>query len=122
VTAVGDPGAAVVPGDGEALVAERAHHRDDVAAHRAVGVGLVVRRRGRAAGRAVAAQVRADDGVAAREQRRHAMPGGVRARMPVQEDHGRPVAAVAHADRRLVSVDALQREPVEEHGSDIHDS
>jgi hypothetical protein len=79
----GDVGAAVVPRDREALVAQRAHQGDHVPRHRPLGGLRVIgarRRRGRLA---VAAEVGADDRVVAGEQRGDAVPGGVRAGVAV---------------------------------------
>ena len=58
------------PDDGEALVPERLHERDAVVCHRALRVGSMIwpgRRLGRLA---VAAQIRTNDGVPPREERR----------------------------------------------------
>jgi WD40 repeat protein len=66
--AEGDEGAAVVPGQREALVAERTGERDDVRGHRALGVGGTGRVRGLVAG-AVAAQVGTEHGVVIRQVR-----------------------------------------------------
>ena len=49
------------------------------------------------------------------QQRRDAVPGGVRARVAVQQEDRRAGAAVAHAQRRLADVDVLEREALEEH-------
>ena len=108
-----DVGAAVVAGDGEPLVPQRAHQRDAVARHRALGVRLVVGRRRRLGRLAVAAQVRAHDRVRAGQQRRDAVPCRVRARVAVQQQQRRAAAAVAHAQHGLADVDALEREAVE---------
>src|SRR3954470_18165009 len=43
------------------------------------------------------------------------VPGRVRPRVAVQEDDGRAGAAVAHTQRDLAAVDALEREAGEEH-------
>jgi hypothetical protein len=114
-----DAAAAVMAGDGEALVAEVRHQREDVARHRALGVRRVVGGGRRAARLAVAAQVGADDGVALGQQRRHAV-----ARSCACADGrgaGPPAGRrqpVANADRRVTRVDALEREAVEEHAFD----
>jgi hypothetical protein len=109
----GDVGAAVVPDDGEPPVAERPHERDAIAGHRALRVRLVVGRGSRASTLAVAAQVGADDGVLGREERRDAVPRRVRPRMPAQQEHRRPGAAVADAQHRLADVDPLKGEAIE---------
>jgi hypothetical protein len=82
--AEGDEGAAVVPGQREALVAERTGEGDDVGGHRALGVGGTGGVRGLVA-RAVAAQVGADDGVVSRELRCDVPPHQVRLREAVQQ-------------------------------------
>ena len=89
--AEGDVGAAVVADDGEALVAERAHQR-----RRSRGPSRAwSTARGRPVGGlgrlAVAAQVGADDRVPARRGAGATpVPGRVRARVPVEQDHGGP--------------------------------
>jgi hypothetical protein len=108
--------AAVVAGDGEALVAERAHQLQPVARHRPLRVRLVVGCRRRLRRLPVPAQVGADDGEAGRQQRRHAVPGDVRARVAVEQQQRRAGAAVAHAQHRLPDVGALEREAFE-HGA-----
>jgi len=88
-------GAAVVADDREALVAEPAHQGHAVGGHRALGLLRMARSRGRLGRAAVAAQVRADHRVPPCQPRRHAVPGGVGARMPVQQQDRSPRAAVA---------------------------
>jgi hypothetical protein len=111
----GDVAAAVVPDDGEPVVAQppQRHH---VAGHRPRGVRRVVRGRRRGARAAVAAQVGAHDRVPrVGEQRRHAVPGRLRARMAVQQHHRRsgPAAAQPHPDP-VRDVDVLLRPAAEE--------
>ncbi len=95
-----DVAAPVVPDDGEALVPELMHQRQHVGRHRPFRVGAVVRGR-RGLGRLpVAAQVGADDRVpGGRHQGRHAVPGGVRAGVSVEQDHRGSVAPVPDAQR-----------------------
>ena len=87
---IGDPAAAIVPGDREAREPESHHDRHHVVRHRPLGVGRMVRIRGRTAAAAVAAQVGTDDGEVAREQRRHAAPHQVRLRKPCSRRTGGP--------------------------------
>jgi hypothetical protein len=112
--AEGDVRAAIMADDGEAIVAERSHQRDAVARHRAFRVRLVIPRRRRLRRLAIAAKVRADDGVAGREERRGAVPGGVRPGVPVQEEDRRAGSAVANAKNGLARVDPVERESREE--------
>ena len=93
---VGDPGAAVVAHDGEALVAERGHQLHQLRRHLPLRVALAPRAaRGRPRG-AVAAQVGRHDRVIPRQPRRDAMPARVRLREAVEEQDGRAVAARGH--------------------------
>ena len=96
---VRDAAAAVVADDGEALVAERAHQRDQVGGHRALAVLRVIelgRRRGRRLGRiAVAAQVGNDEARSRRPAR--ARPG---ATSRASADSRAAAAAAASIDRR----------------------
>lgn len=82
----------------ERLVAEQPHQRDTVGGG-AFGVRAVVVGGLGFAGPPVAAHVGADDGV----------PGGGRARMSVQEQDGRPLAAVPHAQDDVADVDVVER-------------
>ena len=108
-----DVAAAIVAGDREPLVPERPHQRHAIARHRALRVRLVVGSRGRLRRLAVAAQIRAHDGVPPGQQRRHPVPGDVRARMAVQQEHRRAGPAVPHPQHRLADIDPLQLESVE---------
>ena len=83
--AMGHPAAAIVAGDDEAIEAQTRHQQGHVGRHRPLAVGCVVRRRGRLAAVAVAAQVRADDRERAGECRRHAMPHRLGLRISVQK-------------------------------------
>jgi hypothetical protein len=94
------PAAAVVANDVEALVAERAHHLGHVLGHRALGIVGVVGQALGLGGIAIAAQVRADNGVVARELRRHLVPHGVGLRIAMQEQHGLAAPAVPEVDGR----------------------
>jgi DNA repair protein RecN (Recombination protein N) len=70
VDAAATAAVAVVPDDGEGVVAEPGHQLGDVARDRALRVRRVVRLLGRVGRLAVAAQVRTDDGELLGEQRR----------------------------------------------------
>jgi hypothetical protein len=111
--AVANPAAAVVPGEPEALEAERRHRPDHVGRARALAVGGVLRVRGRLAAVAVAAEVRADHGVAPGQRRRDAMPHDVGLRVAVQEQERRPGAADPHVDRGLAGRDVAPLEAFE---------
>ena len=108
-----DVAAPVMPDDGEARVAELPHQGDAVARHRPLRIGLVVVGRQRLRRLPVTAQVGADDGVGSRQERRHQMPRGVRARVSVQQQDRRPGSAVAHAQYGLAHVDLIQSEALE---------
>jgi len=73
----------------------------------------MVGRVGGLGGLAEPAQVRADDGVPLGQERRDLVPGRVRARMAVQQQHRRPLAAMAHPEPRLREIDHLERESFE---------
>jgi hypothetical protein len=107
-------GFAVWPKNREALMTQRPHQRHTVAGKSALRHLRVVWLIGRLGGFAVAAQIRADDGEVGRQHRCNLVPGGVGARMPVQQEERRPGPAVAHAELRLADVDALEREPFED--------
>ncbi len=112
--ALGHVGAPVVADDREALVAEAPHQGDAVAGHGPLRVGLVVLG-GRGLRRAsVASEVRAHHRVLAGEERRDAVPGGVRARVPVQQEHGRARPAVTDTELGLADVEGFEQEVVEE--------
>ena len=72
-------------------------------------IGFVRRLRGLA----IAPQVRADDGEVTRQERRDTMPGRVRPRVAVQQQDGRPGAAMAHTESYVADVDAVERESLE---------
>jgi hypothetical protein len=90
---VGDPRAAVMTDDGEALVGECGHDLDEIARHLALAEALAVRTAGGRARRTVTAQVRRHYSVVSRESRRYRAPEEVRLRKTVQEEHGRALAA-----------------------------
>jgi hypothetical protein len=79
---------AIVPCNGEPLVAEDAHQVDAVIGHGSLRVRrMVVGRRG--LGRlSIPPEIRANDSVALRELRRNAMPRDMRPRMAVEQQHG----------------------------------
>ena len=99
-----------MPDGGVLVMAQRTHQRGDVARHRPLG--LIAG----AARPAVAGQVGADDAETRVDQPgRDAMPCGVRARMPVQQDHRRSRSTMAHPQHRVADIDLLQRKALEDH-------
>ncbi len=91
-------------------VPEALHQRREVSGHRLLGE--VADRSPRLA---VPRQVRAHDAEPGLdEQRRDAVPGRVRARVPVEQQHARAVAAVPHAQHGRADVHVLEREAWEE--------
>ena len=48
-----------------------------------------------------------------REQRRHAMPGGVCARVPMEQDQGCARSAVTQPEMYLADIAGLEQEPRE---------
>ena len=113
---VGDPGAAVVADDREALEAELAHEPDLVGGHRPLGVRRVVGRRGGAGRVAVPTQVGEDHRVPVGEPRRDAVPHDVGLRVAVQQQDRRAVTTHLGVDARPVDVDVMVF-PVLEHGT-----
>ena len=102
---VRDAAAAVVADHREALVAERAHQRDQVGGHRPLAVLRVVergRRCRRGLGRvAVAAQVGDDEAEVGRQRARDAPPHRVRLRIAVQQQQRRLGRIAAGASEQL---------------------
>jgi len=96
-------------------MAEVAHQRHDIAGHGPLGRLPVTGRVRRQGGLAVTAQVRTDHEERASQQRRHPVPGRMRAGMAVQQHHRPPLAAVPHAQGHLADIDAVQPESIE-HG------
>ena len=103
--AMGDPRAAVMPGDRELVEAERRHHLDLVERQRPfriireIGAG----RRFRAV--AVAAQIGDDDGEVLGQARRHLAPHHMGLRVAVQQQQRRAAAAGHEVDRRARGLD-----------------
>ncbi len=93
--------AAVVPGNEEPAVAELFHHLDLVLRHRperivdVVGAGFV-----RADTVAIAPEIGGDDVEMLGETARDLAPGHMGQRVAVQQQQGRPVAAMAQVDAR----------------------
>ena len=112
--AVRDAGAAVVRHHLEAAVAHERHQFRHVPRHAAFGIRGVVGARGGLEAAAVAAQVRADDGVAPRQGRGGGVPHGVGLRVAVQQQERRAGAAVAQAQLPVLHPHLGQREAVEE--------
>jgi hypothetical protein len=92
--------APVVAHQREPIVPQPAHQDHKVSGHRPFRVRRMVGGHRRFRRPPVPTQVRADDGVTGRDEPgRDAVPRGVRARMPVQQQHRQPVptaAAVQH--------------------------
>jgi hypothetical protein len=95
---VGDPAAAVMPGDREALVPEHSHGLHLVGGKRAFGVRGVIGGRRRPERRAVPGQVGGDDREPVGQSRRGGVPHEVRLRVAVQEQQRRSSAADARED------------------------
>ena len=104
---VGDAGAAVMAHDRKAGKPEMPHQRDHVPGHAAFRIRPVVLGGRRTGTAAVAAQIGCNDGVGARQMRRHAMPHGVRLRIAVQQQKPRTGAAGSNVDDGLSSVDTV---------------
>ena len=90
--------AAVVAGGIEAREAERRHHLDLVLRHGAERIAGVVLAARRLLGIAVAAQVGGHHGELLGQPRRDLVPGQVRERIAVHQQHRRPLAAVHRDD------------------------
>jgi hypothetical protein len=101
--------AAIVRAQLEALEAQRAHHVHLVLRHRALAVFHVRGAAGRLGRRAIAAQVRGDDGVVAHQLARHLVPDHVALRMPMQQQQRRAAAADHAGD--LDPIDRLAEGP-----------
>ena len=111
--AVRDARAAVVAEHAEALEAEVPHDLDLIERHRALRVESVLGVALDLAAVAVAAQIRGDDGVVAREVARYGGPRDAALRRAVQEQDGRPAAAdhgMDHGARRPDLLRAKARE------------
>src|SRR6266511_3706050 len=91
--AVGDPGAAVVPDQGDAPVAELLHQRAHVPGH-----GALVVAAGRLVAQRVAAQVGGDHGEPLRQRRQQLAPAVPGLRPAVQQHDRRPVALLDVVD------------------------
>jgi hypothetical protein len=108
-----DQSSTVVPGDGEPVVAELRHERENVIGHRTLGrlrmIGLV-RWESRLA---VPAQVGRHDNVVLGEPGRDCMPGRVCARVTVQQHDGRSGTAVSDPQRHVTDVHLVQNESLE---------
>ncbi len=102
--AVGDAGAAVVAGEGEAPVPQALHQQHHVARHRPLRVALVVLAVGRGRAVAVAAKVGGDHREALRQRGGDAVPAGAGLGVPVQQEQGRARARRLVGDRRLADV------------------
>ena len=90
--------AAVVAGEKEALITERRHDLEHVAAHGAEAEVDILRAGLGQRAVAVAAQVRQDDVIVLRKLRRDLVPADVILRIAVQQQQRRAGAAVAQAD------------------------
>ncbi len=105
--------AAVMPRNRKPVMAQRAHQSNAVPGHRPLGVRRVIGSRRRLRRLTVTPQVRADHGMRAGQQRRDAMPGRMRARMPMQQQHRRPGAPVPDPQHHLADRDPVHSEPTE---------
>ena len=95
---VGHSGAAVVPGDGEHVVSERDHRRDQVLGQRSLGVRRVVSGHRRPERAAVPGQIRRDHGEPVRQGGRDGVPHQVCLRRAVEQQQRRPVTADSDED------------------------
>ena len=107
------PVAPVMTHDREPVVAEVPHQCHDVACHCALGRLRVLGRVRRQRRLAITAQVRTDHEERTRKPGRHPVPGRVRPGMTVQQHHRLPLAAVAHSERHLADINAVQLEAIE---------
>ena len=112
--AIGDAGAAVMADHREAIEAERAHRGDDVLAHAALAVERLAAVAMWRCRPAIAAQIRADDGVRLGQLARHLVPLGMGLREAVDQHHRRSLAADAGEDLADRPVDPARFETGEE--------
>jgi hypothetical protein len=96
--------------DGKALESRIAHEGDTVARLGSLGRAGVIGPVDRFGGLSEAAQVGTDHSVTCGQLRSDAAPRGVGARMAVEEEDGRPAAAMANPQRRFGQFDPLQAE------------
>ncbi len=102
-----DARAAIVRDDGEAIEAERFHHRDLVRRHRALGVIPVFGVTRRLAAVTIAPEVGGDDGEAFRKLGRDLVPCQMGLRMPVEQQQRRPAATDRRANMDIAGIDVL---------------
>ncbi len=100
--AIGDTRPAIMTGEREDLMAEPRHHRDDIVAHGALGVGLPAfgLRHGALP---VTAQIRDDQSEIAVQFRRQLMPHDPAFGIAVQQHQRRPIPADAHVQRGAIA-------------------
>jgi hypothetical protein len=114
--AVGHPRAAVVPGDGEPVEAERRHRLDLVERQRPLGIGREIGAGQRLRAVAIAAQIGRDDGEVLGQARRHLAPHRMGLRVAVQQQQRRAAAAGHQVDARARGLDPLPAKSGEEIG------
>lgn len=113
--------APIVPGQGESIVTQSLHHGHQVAGRRTFAVRGVVGARRRTSAAAVAAQVSTDHGETTPDQHwRHSMPGRGGPRVPVEQQHRRPIASATDEHRGGTRVDPVSGEAVEHPVSMTH--
>ena len=110
-----DTGTPVVTREEETAMPEVLHHFDHVLRHLGLGVGRMIRSRGRLERSTIAAQVRRDDGVPPRERWRRPVPHCVGLGIAVQEEKRWPRSAAAEADRAAAYRNLFKCEALEEH-------
>ena len=119
--AVRDTAAAVVAGDGKALVAQLPHQRPHIGGHRALAHLRVLRLVGRGLAVAIAAQVGQHEAEVRRELRHHAVPEHVRLREAVQQQQRRRTDTAADAAAQAPALDGqVERLEAFEAGDGAH--
>jgi hypothetical protein len=104
--------AAIMPSDVEPVETQLAHHRDLIACHRPLRIGLVVALGGRLAAVAIPPQVCDHDGEVLGQSRSDLVPHHVCLRDAVQQEDRRALATAPHPNHRLTGVDHHVREAV----------
>ena len=112
---VRDPSTSVVTRDGEVPEAQLLHDLHQVASHGPLGVGGVVRRRGRTIAPSVAAEIGADDGKRFGQPRRDFAPHEMRLGKAVQQEDRRAGAVGADEDPGFRRPDVGGGEVIERH-------
>ena len=104
---IGDPAAAIVPDEEEAIESQLAHDVDLVLRHDALRIVAVVGQSVGLAAVAIAAQIRGNDGEARRQLIGDLVPDRVRLRVTVQQQQARTGSTADQSDLDPVDADAL---------------